>query len=185
MWATHAVHHSSTQFNLTAAVRLGWTGPFSGAVFFFVPLTLIGFHPLAVIGDVAVEPALSVLPCTPSPRPRLGPLEWVLNTPAHHRVHHASNLSCLDKNFGGVLHHLGSAVRHLCGSTQGREAALRSAGSPCPRRISSSSTFTNGAGCSRTPGRRTVSRRRCELAGSAVITTDMICLRKPRRRDIA
>jgi sterol desaturase/sphingolipid hydroxylase (fatty acid hydroxylase superfamily) len=35
--------------------------------------------------------------------PRFGPLEWVLNTPAHHRVHHASNDACLDKNFGGVL----------------------------------------------------------------------------------
>jgi sterol desaturase/sphingolipid hydroxylase (fatty acid hydroxylase superfamily) len=35
--------------------------------------------------------------------PRLGPLEWVLNTPAHHRVHHASNEHCLDKNFGGVF----------------------------------------------------------------------------------
>jgi len=35
--------------------------------------------------------------------PRLGPLEWVLNTPRHHSVHHASNGSCLDKNFGGIL----------------------------------------------------------------------------------
>lgn len=34
---------------------------------------------------------------------RLGPLEWVLNTPAHHRVHHASNPYYIDKNFGGVL----------------------------------------------------------------------------------
>jgi len=30
-------------------------------------------------------------------------LEYVLNTPAHHRVHHASNTPYLDKNFGGVL----------------------------------------------------------------------------------
>jgi sterol desaturase/sphingolipid hydroxylase (fatty acid hydroxylase superfamily) len=35
--------------------------------------------------------------------PHLGPLEWLLNTPAHHRVHHASNEHCLDKNFGGVF----------------------------------------------------------------------------------
>jgi sterol desaturase/sphingolipid hydroxylase (fatty acid hydroxylase superfamily) len=35
--------------------------------------------------------------------PRLGPLEWVLNTPTHHRVHHASNASCLDRNYGGVV----------------------------------------------------------------------------------
>ena len=34
---------------------------------------------------------------------RLGPLEWILNTPAHHRVHHACNEACLDKNYGSVL----------------------------------------------------------------------------------
>ena len=34
---------------------------------------------------------------------RLGPLEWVLNTPAHHRVHHASNVEYLDRNYGGIL----------------------------------------------------------------------------------
>lgn len=33
----------------------------------------------------------------------LGPLEWVLNTPAHHREHHAFNDPCLDKNYGNVL----------------------------------------------------------------------------------
>ena len=35
--------------------------------------------------------------------PRLGALEWVLNTPTHHRVHHAANAACLDKNFAGVF----------------------------------------------------------------------------------
>ena len=35
--------------------------------------------------------------------PRLGPLEWVLNTPTHHKVHHASNPEYLDCNYGGVL----------------------------------------------------------------------------------
>jgi hypothetical protein len=33
----------------------------------------------------------------------MGPLEWVLNTPSHHRVHHASNPQYLDKNHGGWL----------------------------------------------------------------------------------
>jgi hypothetical protein len=35
--------------------------------------------------------------------PRLGPLEWVLNTPSHHRVHHARNPKYLDKNYAGTL----------------------------------------------------------------------------------
>jgi len=102
LWATHAVHHSATHFNLSAAIRLGWTGTISGAFVFFLPLALIGFHPVAiglVIGfgllyQFFLHTALPV---------SLGPLEWVLNTPTHHRVHHASNEACLDKNYGSVL----------------------------------------------------------------------------------
>jgi sterol desaturase/sphingolipid hydroxylase (fatty acid hydroxylase superfamily) len=102
MWASHAVHHSTTRFNLTAAVRLPWTGALSGAVLFFVPLTLIGFHPLAVTAMALLNLVYQFFLHTEH-APRLGPLEWVLNTPAHHRVHHASNEHCLDKNFGGVF----------------------------------------------------------------------------------
>jgi sterol desaturase/sphingolipid hydroxylase (fatty acid hydroxylase superfamily) len=102
MWASHAVHHSSTRFNLTAAVRLPWTGALSGAVFFFLPLTLIGFHPLAVTAMALLNLLYQFFLHTEH-APRLGPLEWVLNTPAHHRVHHAANEPCLDKNFGGVF----------------------------------------------------------------------------------
>jgi hypothetical protein len=35
--------------------------------------------------------------------PKLGPLEWVFNTPSHHRVHHAIEPEYLDRNYGGVL----------------------------------------------------------------------------------
>jgi sterol desaturase/sphingolipid hydroxylase (fatty acid hydroxylase superfamily) len=35
--------------------------------------------------------------------PKLGVLEWVLNTPSHHRVHHASNACYCDRNYGGIL----------------------------------------------------------------------------------
>ena len=102
MWASHSVHHSTTRFNLTAAVRLPWTGALSGAVLFFLPLTLVGFHPLAVTAMALLNLIYQFFLHTEH-APRLGPLEWALNTPAHHRVHHASNESCLDKNFSGVF----------------------------------------------------------------------------------
>jgi sterol desaturase/sphingolipid hydroxylase (fatty acid hydroxylase superfamily) len=102
LWATHAVHHSATRLNLTAAVRLGWTGPLSGAVFFFLPLALIGFHPLAIMAVVVLNLFYQFFLHTEH-APQLGPLEWVLNTPTHHRVHHAANTACLDKNFAGVF----------------------------------------------------------------------------------
>jgi hypothetical protein len=33
----------------------------------------------------------------------LGPLEWILNTPSHHRVHHGRNPKYIDKNHAGVF----------------------------------------------------------------------------------
>ncbi len=102
LWATHSVHHSATQFNLSAAIRLGWTGPLSGAFVFFLPLPLFGFHPLAV-GAVLGAGLLYQFFLHTAFDVHLGPLEHVLNTPRHHRVHHASNDGCLDKNYGNVL----------------------------------------------------------------------------------
>ena len=102
MWATHAVHHSATRLNLTAAIRLGWTGNISGNFLFFLPLALLGFHPAAIVAMLGINLLYQFFIHTEL-APRLGPLEWVLNTPRHHRVHHASNESCLDKNYGGVL----------------------------------------------------------------------------------
>jgi sterol desaturase/sphingolipid hydroxylase (fatty acid hydroxylase superfamily) len=102
MWATHAVHHSPTKLNLTAALRLGWTSNISGSFLFFLPLAWIGFHPFAVVGMLGINLLYQFFIHTEL-APRLGLLEWVLNTPSHHRVHHASNASCRDRNFGGIL----------------------------------------------------------------------------------
>jgi sterol desaturase/sphingolipid hydroxylase (fatty acid hydroxylase superfamily) len=102
MWATHAVHHSPTRINFTAAVRLGWTGAISGQFLFFLPLAWFGFHPAAIVAVLSLNLFYQFFLHTEL-APRLGPLEWVLNTPAHHRVHHASNDTCLDRNFGGIL----------------------------------------------------------------------------------
>ena len=102
MWATHRVHHSPTKLNLTAAIRLGWTGNISGNFLFFLPLVWIGFHPFAVVAMLGINLTYQFFIHTEL-APRLGPLEYVLNTQAHHRVHHASNEPCLDKNYGGIL----------------------------------------------------------------------------------
>jgi len=102
MWATHAVHHSATRLNLTAAIRLGWTGSISGNFLFFLPLALLGFHPIAIVAMLGANLLYQFFIHTEL-APRLGPLEWILNTPRHHQVHHAANESCLDRNYGGVL----------------------------------------------------------------------------------
>jgi sterol desaturase/sphingolipid hydroxylase (fatty acid hydroxylase superfamily) len=102
LWATHSVHHSPTRFNLTAGIRLGWTGGISGHFLFYVPLALIGFNPLAIAAVLGANLAYQFF-IHSELVPRLGPLEWILNTPTHHRVHHASNETCLDMNYGGTL----------------------------------------------------------------------------------
>lgn len=102
MWATHAVHHSTTRLNLTAAIRLGWTGNISGNFLFFLPLALIGFHPLAIVAMLGIN-LLYQFFIHSEFAPNLGVLEWVLNTPSHHCVHHACNEPCLDRNYGGIL----------------------------------------------------------------------------------
>jgi sterol desaturase/sphingolipid hydroxylase (fatty acid hydroxylase superfamily) len=102
LWATHAVHHSAQEMTLPAAVRLGWTGLLSGGWLVFTLLALLGLPPLMTFGLLAANLLYQFVLHTEAVG-RLGPLEWVLNTPSHHRVHHASNASLLDKNFGGVL----------------------------------------------------------------------------------
>ena len=101
-WATHSVHHSSNQLMLASAIRLGWTGRLGGAVAFFAPLVWLGFAPQAVYGLLAAGLFYQFW-IHADWLPRLGPLEWVLNTPTHHRVHHASNPEYLDRNYGSSL----------------------------------------------------------------------------------
>jgi sterol desaturase/sphingolipid hydroxylase (fatty acid hydroxylase superfamily) len=102
MWASHIVHHTSEHIHLPSAIRLGATELLSGNWLFYLPLALVGFSPLAVSGMLAVNLFYQLWLHTDLVD-RLGPLEWILNTPAHHRVHHGSNLEYLDRNYGGIL----------------------------------------------------------------------------------
>ena len=101
-WASHAVHHSTNEMNLSAAYRFGWTTRFLGAAFFFVPLIWLGFPPRVTFVVLNLNLLYQFWLHTDWV-PKLGPLEWVLNTPSHHRVHHAANPEYLDRNYGGVL----------------------------------------------------------------------------------
>ena len=102
LWATHAVHHSSTHFNLSATYRLGWTGWLSGHFLFFAPLCWLGFSPVAIATTLGINLLYQFWIHTEL-IPKLGCLEWILNTPSHHRVHHAANPEYINRNYGGVL----------------------------------------------------------------------------------
>ena len=102
MWASHAVHHTPEEMTFLSAIRLGWTNLLSGAWIVYLPLVLMGFDPRLVFGLLALDLRYQFFLHTEAVG-RLGPLEWVLNTPAHHRVHHGANDAYLDKNYGGVV----------------------------------------------------------------------------------
>jgi sterol desaturase/sphingolipid hydroxylase (fatty acid hydroxylase superfamily) len=102
MWATHMVHHSVEQLTLLSSLRLGWTNFLSLGWLVYVPIVLAGFDLKLVMAILSVDLQYQFFLHTEARIP-LGPLEWVLNTPSHHRVHHACNGSYLDKNYGGMV----------------------------------------------------------------------------------
>jgi sterol desaturase/sphingolipid hydroxylase (fatty acid hydroxylase superfamily) len=102
MWASHVVHHTPEHIHLASAFRLGATELFSGSWLFYFPLYLVGLNPLAVSAMLGINLLYQFWLHTDLVG-RLGPLEWVFNTPSHHRVHHASNSVYLDRNYGGIL----------------------------------------------------------------------------------
>ena len=101
-WATHTVHHSSPFFNISVAYRFG---PLDGLwpIFFHLPLVLIGFNPFVVFfAEMFVQlyqTALHTEAIGKLPKP----IEAIMNTPSHHRVHHGSNDQYIDKNYGGIF----------------------------------------------------------------------------------
>lgn len=102
VWASHSVHHSTNEFTLPAAFRLSWFSTFSLSWLVYVPMTLMGFHPVLIFVLLQINLRYQYFLHTESVG-KLGPLEWVFNTPSHHRAHHGSNSEYLDKNYGGVL----------------------------------------------------------------------------------
>lgn len=100
-WASHVVHHSSQHYNLSTALRQTWT-PMTGWLF-WAPLALVGFHPVMIVTQQAISLLYQYWIHTEAIGRLPRPLEWVLNTPSHHRVHHASNPRYLDKNYAGIL----------------------------------------------------------------------------------
>ena len=101
LWAAHVNHHSSQHYNLSTALRQPLLTPFTGP-WFWMPLPLIGFPPWMVLTAQAWSLLYQFWIHTEA-IDRIGPLEWVLNTPSHHRVHHGKNIRYLDKNHGGIL----------------------------------------------------------------------------------
>ena len=102
MWAGHVNHHSSMFMNYGTALRQG-VGERVYKYFFWLPLPLLGFDPVMVVTMMSISLFYQFWIHTRAVG-KLHPLyEFVLNTPSHHRVHHASNVRYLDCNHGATL----------------------------------------------------------------------------------
>ncbi|MFA9430326.1 sterol desaturase family protein [Egicoccus sp. AB-alg2] len=101
LWAAHVVHHSSQRYNLSTALRQSWT-PLTSWIF-YVPLVLLGVNPAILVMSGAINLLYQFWIHTEAIDKLPRPIEYVFNTPSHHRVHHGSNPQYLDRNYGGIL----------------------------------------------------------------------------------
>lgn len=101
LWAAHIVHHQSEDYNLSVALRQSWwQGLFS--FWFYIPIAILGVDPVTIV-TVAAFVTLYQFWIHTEALGRLGPLEHILNTPSHHRVHHGSDPKYIDRNHAGTL----------------------------------------------------------------------------------
>jgi len=101
-WAVHVTHHSSEEFNLTTGFRSSVLQPIYRFVY-FIPLVLLGFHPLDIVFMYSLTQIYGILVHTQYIKKMPRWFETIFVSPSHHRVHHASNIRYLDKNMGMVL----------------------------------------------------------------------------------
>ena len=101
LWAIHMSHHSSEEMNFAVSMRQAWLGPVSKIPFFIV-LPILGLDPTIIAVAGVISTLWGVVGHTQIVG-KLGPLEWILNTPSHHRVHHGANTEYIDKNYGNLL----------------------------------------------------------------------------------
>jgi len=102
-WASHVNHHSSQHYNLSTALRQSWTGFIALGFIFRLPLMLIGFHPAMVFFVGGLNLIYQFWIHTEVIQRFPAWFEAVMNTPSHHRVHHATNPRYLDRNYAGVF----------------------------------------------------------------------------------
>ncbi|XP_064205879.1 alkylglycerol monooxygenase isoform X2 [Anguilla rostrata] len=100
LWAAHQAHHSSEEYNLSTALRQSSTQQFASWIL-HLPLAL-AVPPTVFAVHIQFNLLYQFWIHTEVIR-HLGPLEWVMNTPSHHRVHHGRNRYCIDKNYAGTL----------------------------------------------------------------------------------
>ncbi|CAM9992015.1 unnamed protein product, partial [Chrysoparadoxa australica] len=96
------VHHQSEDYNFSVALRQGsfqslWT------FWFYIPLAILGFDTITFLLISALNTVYQFWIHTETIGKLPKPIEWIFNTPSHHRVHHGRDPKYIDKNHAGSL----------------------------------------------------------------------------------
>ena len=102
-WAAHVTHHSSERMNFSTAMRQNATNIFNGGWLFYVPLAFLGFNPVWIGVCYALSLVYQYLIHTTLVGKLHPAVEYIFNTPSHHRVHHGRNPEYIDQNYAGVF----------------------------------------------------------------------------------
>jgi len=102
-WCAHSAHHASEYMNFTTALRQSWLYAVAGNWLFYLPMVLLGFDPRWVMFAYALNLTYQFFVHTQWVKQLPAPIEYLFNTPSHHRVHHGRNPKYIDKNYGGTL----------------------------------------------------------------------------------
>ncbi len=102
LWAAHVNHHSSTHYNLSTALRQSWSELFYKYIW-YLWLPILGFPPLMILTQISISLIYQFWIHTQRIDRLPSIVEYIFNTPSHHRVHHAKNIEYLDRNHAGIL----------------------------------------------------------------------------------
>ncbi|MEF9995572.1 MAG: sterol desaturase family protein [Burkholderiaceae bacterium] len=102
-WSAHVVHHSGQTMNMSTAMRQGLLYSVTGWWLFFMPLVWLGVDPAVVFFMYAIDLFYQYFIHTEAVGKLHPAIEYLFNTPSHHRAHHGRNPGYIDRNFGGVL----------------------------------------------------------------------------------
>lgn len=102
-WCAHVVHHGSEHMNFTTAMRQSWFYTFAGNWLFYTPMVWLGFEPRWVLLALSINLAYQFFVHTQWVDKLPAALEFIFNTPSHHRAHHGRNPQYIDRNYGGTL----------------------------------------------------------------------------------
>jgi sterol desaturase/sphingolipid hydroxylase (fatty acid hydroxylase superfamily) len=106
LWCFHSPHHGASEINMTVNWIHFFAESYYSTLVRLIVLTMFGVNPEMFGVVIAIDSAWGIF-IHVSERVltdgRLGFIQYVLITPAHHRVHHAKNHLYLDTNFANVL----------------------------------------------------------------------------------